>query len=120
MGAPVPDVDGESLLPHLVDGAPEELTARTRPLPLNETDQFGVVMWPHKLLVRREDNLVEVFDLSRDFGETHNLGGGDPTLMQALYAAYGTLSSVEIDRSGKGRRARDRVAQAGADDDDDR
>ncbi len=118
VGAPVPDVDGESLLPHLVDGAPEELTGRTRPLPLNETDQFGVVMWPHKLLVRREDNLAEVFDLSRDFGETHNLGGGDPTLMQALYAAYGTLSSVEIDRSGKGRRARDRVAQAGADDDD--
>lgn len=117
IGAPLPDVDGESLLPHLLDGAPAELTGRTRPLPLNETDQFGVVMWPHKLLVRREDNLVEIFDLSRDFGETRNLAGGDPTLLQALYAAYGTLSTVEIDRSGKGRRARDRVAQTGAQDD---
>ncbi len=116
VAAPVADVDGESLLPQLIDGAPPELLDRTRPLPLNETDQFGVVMWPYKLLVRREDNLVEIFDLSRDFLETKNLAGGDPTLMQGLYAAYGTLSPVEIDRSGKGRRARDRVAQAGADD----
>ena len=73
-------------------------------------------MWPHKLLVRREDNLVEIFDLAQDFGETRNLAGGDPTLMQSLYAAYGTLSPVEIDRSGKGRRARDRLAQAAGQD----
>jgi hypothetical protein len=115
-GAPAAKVDGESLLAYLIDGAPKELTSRVRPLPLNETDQFGVVMWPHKLLVRREDNLVEIFDLANDFGETRNLAGGDPTLMQSLYAAYGTLSPVEIDRSGKGRRARDRLAQAAADD----
>ena len=116
LGAPPAKVDGESLLAHLLDGAPPELTGRVRPLPLNETDQFGVVMWPYKLLVRREDNLVEIFDLARDFGETRNLAGGDPTLMQSLYAAYGTLSPVEIDRSGKGRRARDRLAQAAAED----
>jgi len=69
------------------------------------------------LLVRREDNLVEIFDLARDFGETRNLAGGDPTLMQSLYAAYGTLSPVAIDRTGKGRRARDKVAQAAAEPD---
>jgi hypothetical protein len=116
VGAPLPDDgDGESLLPHLLPGAPASLTDRVRPVPLNETDQFGVVMWPHKLLVRREDQVTEIFDLSRDFGETKNLAGGDPTLMQALMAAYSTLSAVEIDRSGKGRRARDRVAKAGAD-----
>lgn len=118
IGAPMPDGDGESLLPHLLPGAPSALVDRVRPVPLNETDQFGVVMWPHKLLVRREDQLVEIFDLSKDFGEQRNLAGGDPTLMQALMAAYGTLSPVEIDRSGKGRRARDRVAKANAEDDE--
>jgi arylsulfatase A-like enzyme len=117
-GAEDPGVDGESLVPHLFDDAPPELVLRTRPLPLNETDQFGVVMWPHKLLVRREDNVAEIYDLSTDFGESRDLSGGDPTLMQSLLAAYGTLSPVAIDRSSKGRRARDRLAQAGASDDD--
>ncbi len=116
MGQPEPAVDGESLVPYLIDGAPPELTHRTRPLPLNETDQYGVIMWPHKLMVRRDDNVAEIYDLAADFGETHDLSGGDPTLLQALHAAYGTLSSVNIDRSSKGRRARDKLAQAGADD----
>ncbi len=117
VGAPQPTVDGESLLPFLVDGAPVELLDRKRPLPLNESDQFGVVLWPHKLLVRREDNVTEVFDLARDFAETTDLAR-DRTLVQNLMGAYGTLSPVAIDRSRKGRRARDRIAEAGAEDDE--
>jgi Sulfatase/Putative metal-binding motif len=117
VGAPPAEVDGESLLPYLVDGAPIDLLDQPRPLPLNETDQFGVVLWPYKLLVRREDNLVEVFDLSRDFAEAHDLGAGDRRLVERLRGAYGTLSPVEIDRSRKGRRARERLAQSGADED---
>jgi hypothetical protein len=110
MGSDVARVDGASLLPHLVDGAPEALTHRVRPLPLNETDQFGVVLWPLKLMVRREDNLVELYDLSQDFGETHNLAGTMPDDVQKLRAAYGALSPVQIDRTRKGRREREKRA----------
>ncbi|HWB76857.1 MAG TPA: hypothetical protein VG755_17945, partial [Nannocystaceae bacterium] len=107
-----------SLLPYLVDGAPVELLDRKRPLPLNESDQFGVVLWPYKLLVRREDNVTEIFDLSRDFAETRDLGTADGVLVQSLRGAYGTLSPVQIDRSRRGRRAREKLAQAGAEDEE--
>ncbi len=106
--------DGDSLLPFLVDGAPPALLERTRPLPLNESDQFGVVAWPYKLLVRREDNLAELYDLSRDFGETTDLATQQPDRVNALLELYAALPAVEIDRTTKGRRARERAAQGTA------
>lgn len=115
VGAPATDVDGESLLAHLFADAPRELTSGRRPLPLNESDQYGVVLWPHKLLVRRDDDLVELYDLAADFGERNDLSAAMPDQVDALRAAYAALSPVEIDRSSRGRRARDKVAAAGAD-----
>jgi hypothetical protein len=116
--APRAEVDGASLLPHLVDGAPAPLVTTVRPLPLNETDQFGVVLWPYKLMVRREDNLVELYDLANDFGESRDLAKIEPERVRELLSVYAALSPVAIDRTSKGRRARDRVAAAGADDGD--
>ncbi len=114
--APRADVDGASLLPHFVDGAPAHLVETVRPLPLNETDQFGVVMWPYKLMVRREDNLVELYEIGSDFGEHRDLAKIEPERVRELLSVYAALSPVAIDRTSKGRRARDRIAAAGADD----
>lgn len=115
--APRADVDGVSLLPHFVEGAPAHLVEAVRPLPLNETDQFGVVMWPYKLMVRREDNLVELYEIASDFGETRDLSKIEPERVRELLSVYAALSPVAIDRTSKGRRARDRIAAAGAEDD---
>lgn len=102
--------DGESLLPLLVDGAPPSLMDPTRPLPLNESDQFGVVAWPWKLLVRREDNLAELYDLASDWDETTDRAQQEPEHVAELLELYAALPAVEIDRTTKGRRARERAA----------
>jgi len=102
--------DGESLLPLLVDGAPPSLVDPARPLPLNESDQFGVVAWPWKLMVRREDNLAELYDLASDFAETNDRAPQEPERVAELLELYAALPAVEIDRTPKGRRARERAA----------
>jgi hypothetical protein len=113
LGRPVGHHDGISLLPFLVDGAPAPLLEAVRPVPLNETDQFGVVVWPHKLLVRREDNLVELYDISTDFAEAHDLSRAQPQRVTDLLSLYAALPAVTIDRTRKGRRDRERAVDAG-------
>jgi arylsulfatase A-like enzyme len=110
MGVTPGPSDGESLLPLLVDGTSPPLVDPARPLPLNESDQFGVVVWPWKLLVRREDNLTELYDLASDFGETVDLAAREPARVTELLEIYAALPAVEIDRTTKGRRARERAA----------
>ena len=80
-------VAGNRALPLLVDGAPPSLVDPARPLPLNESDQFGVVAWPWKLLVRREDNLAELYDLESDWGETTDRAPHEPSRVAELQAA---------------------------------
>lgn len=106
--------DGVTLLPHLVPDAPENLARQTRPLPLNETDQVGVILWPHKLMMRQADALPELYDLSQDFAETRDLAESHPELLEQLQAARAALPPVEIDRSRRGRRLRDRAAAQAA------
>lgn len=107
-------VDGRSVLPLLLAGAPEALTNRVRPLPMNESDQFGVVVWPHKLLVRRKENLAELYDLQHDFAERHDLSAQQPERVATLMATYAALSQVDVDRTTRGRQKRDRAALSGA------
>ncbi len=109
LGRPVGHNDGISLVPFLVDGAPEALTTTARPIALNETDQFGLVMWPHKLLVRREDNLVELYDLTRDMSEHSDLSTQDKQRVNDLLSIYAALPAVTIDRTRKGRREREQA-----------
>jgi hypothetical protein len=108
-GAPPATSDGASLLPWLFDEAPESLTQGGRPLPLNESDQFGVVLWPDKLLVRREDNLAELYDLASDFGETRDRAATEPERVAELLAIYAALPAVEIDRTRAGRKKREQA-----------
>ena len=107
---PLPELGGRSLLPHLVAGAPAELVAERRALPLNETDQWGVILWPDKLLVRPLDNLIELYDLARDPGERDDRAAREPELVRKLKAEYQAFPPVALDRTRKGREKRDRLA----------
>jgi choline-sulfatase len=109
---PTPEgVDGVPLLPHLVDDAPPELTAWDRTIVLNESEQRGVVAWPYKLLIRPADNLIELYDLSQDPGERHDLSRRLTETVGDLKQRYGRLPEVHLDRTRAGRSWREQQAQ---------
>ncbi|HKE14846.1 MAG TPA: sulfatase-like hydrolase/transferase [Kofleriaceae bacterium] len=101
---------GRSLVPILIEDSPAGLVAAPRPLPLNESDQRGVIRWPYKLLVRPRDNLVELYDLSRDPHERVNRAAREPATVRRLKALYQQFPRVKVDRSRRGREIRDRLA----------
>lgn len=111
-GAQLPDVDGTSLLAQLMPDAPPELRDSGRPVVLNESEQRGIVVWPYKLMQRPGDNLTELYDLDADFAETKNLAAADPQRVGELLSVYYAYPSVELDRTRRGRRARERAAEA--------
>ena len=98
-------LDGESLLPYLFSSAPPGLVDPPRAIPLNETDQYGVIMWPHKLLVRPSANLTELYDLSRDAGEKHDQSESRPDTVRTLRQALRAFPPVKLDRTGRGPAA---------------
>ena len=111
-GTPLPPgIDGRSLVPHLVD-EPAPPPFDRGPISLYESDQVGLVAWPYKLLLRPTDNLAEVYDLSRDFGERHDLAGEHPKLVSRLRHQLQRLPSVHLDRTRRGRWLRERAAKA--------
>ena len=71
-GGGMAPLDGVDLSDDVL-GAPLELIARDRTLVMNEQDQWAVVAWPYKLLVRPADNLTELYDLAADPDERHDL-----------------------------------------------
>ncbi|HEY0705200.1 MAG TPA: sulfatase-like hydrolase/transferase, partial [Polyangia bacterium] len=105
------DIDGESLLPHLL-GAPPAVLQPPRIIPLNETDQYGIIAWPHKLLVRPDANLIELFDLSRDFREQLDEAEEQPAMVQRLQQWYRGLPSMHLDRTIAARRRWEVKAEA--------
>ena len=92
-------------------GAPLELIARERTLVMNEQDQWAVVAWPYKLLVRPADNLTELYDLSVDPDERHDLAAREPARVKELRGRYGWFPPVSMDRTQAGRRWRERQAR---------
>ncbi len=113
VGAPLPTgLHGHSLLPHLLPGAPVSLRGGARPLVLNESEQYGVIVWPYKLLVRPGDNLTELYDLAEDFAEVNNLAEASPRRVGELMQYYHAAPTVNLDRSSRGRRLRERAAAA--------
>lgn len=111
--APWANLAGRSLVPHLVEGAPPELMTETppRPIVMNESDQWGVVVWPKKLLVRPAENLTELYDLSVDPGEKQDLSGREPETVKRLKSLYHSFPAVSLDRTRKAREAREKLAQ---------
>jgi arylsulfatase A-like enzyme len=102
-------LDGASLLPLFLGPAPGR---PERPIALNESEQWGVIVWPHKLMVRPAENLVELYDLAADFGETRDLAEDMPGRVSELKNVQAGLPQVELDRTRQGRRARDARARA--------
>jgi len=103
--------DGQTLLPLLVAGAPEQLRTWNRPIVMHDAEQWGVIDWPIKLMVRPAENLTELYDLSRDFGETRNLFTERPEEVSRLKAIYATFPEPSLDRTRAGRRRRDELAR---------
>jgi arylsulfatase A-like enzyme len=103
-----PKVDGWSLLPLITA---DVATLGPRALPLHESDQWGVVAWPWKLMVRPRDNLIELYDLANDFDERTDLAERDPDQVRVLKALYAQFPPVKIDRSPAGREERERLAR---------
>ncbi len=109
---PLAEVDGISLVPHFVPGAPTELVDEVRgPLVQNESEQWAVLEWPYKLLVRPRDNLVELYDLSSDWDEQQNLAAALPAVVSRLKQAYAAFPAVHLDRTREGRRWREQQAR---------
>lgn len=105
-------VDGSSVLAHVLNGAPAALRDHVHPIAMNESEQFGVVVWPYKLLVRRKENLAELYNLQTDFGELHDLSVKEPDRVKTLLLTFGALSRVDVDRTTAGRLTRERAANA--------
>jgi arylsulfatase A-like enzyme len=112
--AAVSRLDGESLLPFLIPSAPPALLETPRVIPLNESDQYGVIKWPHKLLVRPAANLTELYDLSRDAEEKVDRSEARPEVVRALRRAYRAFPAVKLDRTASGRRRWEARARATA------
>jgi arylsulfatase A-like enzyme len=106
--------DGESLLPFLFPSAPPALLDNSRILPMNESEQYGVIKWPHKLLVRPTANLTELYDLSRDADEKMDRSEARPEIVRALRRAYRAFPAFKLDRTGAGRRRWEARARATA------
>jgi arylsulfatase A-like enzyme len=102
-------VDAATLLPMLVGEAPAALGQR--PLVINESEQYAVLQWPHKLLVRPAEHLVELYDLGADFQERHDLSGTQGHRVRELKRLYRHFPKVQMDRSARGRQQRELIAQ---------
>jgi arylsulfatase A-like enzyme len=105
------ELAGASQFLHMLPAPPPEPHRPGRALPLNESDQWGVLVWPHKLMVRPADNLVELYDIERDPGERDNLVGRDAEVVSRLKARYHGFPTVSFDRTPAGRRWRERQAR---------
>ncbi len=109
-GTAMVPLDGVDLVPQVL-GAPAALVDLDRALVMNEQDQWAVLVWPLKLLVRPKDDLTELYDVAADPTERTDLAAARPDDVRALRARYGEFPEVPMDRTQKGRRWREARAQ---------
>ncbi|HUS30646.1 MAG TPA: sulfatase-like hydrolase/transferase [Kofleriaceae bacterium] len=102
--------DGHDLVPTLL-GAPQPLRNAGHPIAIHEELQWSLVDWPHQLIVRPEDNLVELYDLEQDPKETTDLASKLPDVVNRLKASYAAFPVVVVDRSPNGRSVREQRAR---------
>jgi hypothetical protein len=92
---------GISLVPYIFGSHLEQLRGFVRPLYLVEAKQKGVIRWPFKLLTRLDQGLVELYDLSRDLEEEHNLVDSRPEIARSLSTLLASRKLYTIDRLQK-------------------
>jgi hypothetical protein len=111
LGLPVPRSmnGGQSLVPNLAGIPPLEDEPRT--FVLNESEQFAVIQWPFKMLMRRNGKAAELYDLSEDFSESENLALKLPDLVHALSLAYRAHPAITLDRTPAGRKRFENLAR---------
>ena len=95
----------------ILEAQPDSGSLPRRPLVMNEQEQWGIIDWPLKLMVRPADNLTELYDLDRDFGEKHDLSTQRTIEVSRLKAAYASHPRPLVDRTPAGRRHRDELAR---------
>jgi arylsulfatase A-like enzyme len=103
-------LDGIDLVPVLLD-APEAVRPPHRPIAIHEELQWSLVDWPHQLIVRPADNVVELYDLEKDPTQTEDLSTALPDLVSRLKARFAEFPRVAVDRTTKGRSAREELAR---------
>lgn len=103
--------DGVSLRAFLDDPAPKGPHSLPRPIILHESDQRGAIVWPHKVLRRPSEGVVELFDLATDFDEQHDLSAVMPDLLARMLLELDAAPTVDLDRTRAGRRRREVMAR---------
>ena len=89
--------------------APERSDKRA--VAIHEELQWSVVEWPHQLLVRPADNVVELYDLDADPTEHADLVAKLPEVVMRLRSRYAEFPLVKVDRTPSGRTYREQQAQ---------
>ncbi len=97
------------LLPYVLRGPRPSVS---RVITLTESRQYGVIAWPWKLMIRPGENLIELYDLSRDMAELDNVADSQPDRVRALRALYRSMPTPTIDRTPEARRQREATARA--------
>jgi arylsulfatase A-like enzyme len=112
LGLPVPPSmnGGQSLVPNLA-GIPPLEDEPPRTFVLNESEQYAVIQWPFKMLMRRKGTAAELYDLSQDFAESTNLARKRPDLVRSLSHAYRAHPAVTLDRTAAGRKRFEKLAR---------
>lgn len=100
-------LDGRDLTPLLLDAPAELQPPAARPFVMHETDQWAVIAWPWKLLVRPKDDLSELFDLEHDPAEHQDRSAAEPAIVRELRARYAQFPEVHLDRTRAGRQWRE-------------
>lgn len=113
LGAPdaMQPLDGIDLAPALLDGPAALRPAPNRALIVHEEKQKAVVEWPYHLVLRPEEDLVELYNVETDPAFTKDLSADDPALTARLRARYAEVPEVRIDRTAAGRAWREEQAQ---------
>jgi arylsulfatase A-like enzyme len=109
-GATMTPLDGVDLLPNLL-AAPEPLGRHDRALVAHENDQWAVIVWPWKLLVRPKENVTELYDLALDPREQTDRSADEPERVKELRSRYGEFPEVPLDRTRAGRKWREEQAR---------
>jgi hypothetical protein len=100
--------EGTSLAPLMFGGH----GLPVRPLLMTDSRQYAVVAWPWKLLVRPTENLTELYDLSIDFDEHHDLASSDAKHVHELGQLYQTSPPFRLGQTSEARRRREDEARA--------